>query len=156
VRAVALPQRLHEFRILNFLMGVQPLLELIENDQQFFPRRNSASAPQERERVSQAQIVRQIRTMSPETDQQTGFGLAGCGFEIHGDHIAGESRQQSRFDQRSLAAARRSVDQAHRKALIGVPLLDARLPEPNTLGQTSAVTWTGQQVEEIIGVVLIE
>ena len=37
--AVALPQGLHQFRVLFFLLGVQPLLELVEDDQHLLARR---------------------------------------------------------------------------------------------------------------------
>ena len=37
--AVALPQGLHQFGVLFFLLGVQPLLELVEDDQHLLARR---------------------------------------------------------------------------------------------------------------------
>ena len=47
--AIALPQGLHQVRVFFFLLGVQPLLELVEDDQHLLadrnalPRRNAAS-----------------------------------------------------------------------------------------------------------------
>ena len=55
----------------------------------------------------------------------------------------GEPRQQSRLDQRRLAAARRSVDQADREGIVGIRLFDASLPEPEAVGQSIAVARAG-------------
>ena len=64
--------------------------------------------------------------------------------------------QQPRLDQRRLAAARGAVDQADLEGGVGVGRLDAGLPEPERIGQAVAVAGAGEELEEEVGVVLVE
>jgi hypothetical protein len=45
--AVAVPQRLHQLGVLLLLLGVQPLLELVEDDQHFFANWKALSTAQD-------------------------------------------------------------------------------------------------------------
>ena len=55
--AVALPQGLHQFGVLFFLLGVQPLLELVEDDQHLLADGNALAPAQCRQRLFQTQVV---------------------------------------------------------------------------------------------------
>ncbi len=58
--AVALPQGLHQFGIFFVMLGVQPLLELVQHQQYLLPRFDESSLPERRERLDQAEVGRQI------------------------------------------------------------------------------------------------
>ena len=55
--AVALPQGLHKFRVLLLLLGVQPLLELVEDDQHFLAGWNALAPAQRRQRLFQPRLA---------------------------------------------------------------------------------------------------
>ena len=97
--AIALPQGLHQVRVFFFLPGMEPLLELVQDDQHLLANRNALASPQCRQRCFEAQVVFQCRTTLSQSMQQTGFGFFRCGFDVNGDHVFGEPRQQSRLDQ---------------------------------------------------------
>ena len=63
--SVTLPEGLHQFGVLFFLLRVQPLLELIEDDQHLLADRNALASPQCRQRVFQTQVVFEACTTFP-------------------------------------------------------------------------------------------
>ena len=154
--SVTLPQGLHQIAVLFFFLGVQPLLELVEHDQHLFAHRDALPSPECRQRLFQAQIVFEGRTTFSQSVQQSGFGFFRRGLDVDRDHIFGESRQQSRFDQRRLSATGWSVDQAHRKRVVGIGFLNAGLPEPQAVGQPVTIAGAGQQLQKEIGVMSVE
>src|SRR5438270_232014 len=81
--AVALPQGLHQFGVRFFLPGVQPLLELVEDDQHLFAGRNPLSPAQGRQCLFQAKVRGKGRTALPQAVQQPGFRFLGRGFEVN-------------------------------------------------------------------------
>ena len=82
--------------------------------------------------------------------------LVPGGFHVDGDDVLAQPGQEARLHQRRLAAARGPVEQAHGEGGVGVALLDAGLPEADTLGQPVAIAWPGEQFEEKIRVVRIK
>jgi len=80
----------------------------------------------------------------------------GSRLDVDGQHAPGEPGQEPGLDQRRLAAARWAVDQADTKSLVGIRCFDPPFPEPEALGQAVAVARTGQELEEKMGVVLVE
>ena len=70
---------------------MQPLLELVEDDQHLLARRNPLSSAKCGDAVSQAQILRQARTLLPQSPQQPGFGLLGSGLDVDGNHMLGQA-----------------------------------------------------------------
>ena len=109
-----------------------------------------------RQRLFQTQVVGQGRTPFAQAVQQAGFRFLGGRFDVDGDHVVGQARQQPRLHQRRLAAAGWPVDQAHRERVVGVRFFDAGLPEPNAVGQSVPITRAGQQFEEEVGIVGVE
>ena len=81
---------------------------------------------------------------------------AGGRLDVNRQHMLGQPGQQPRLDQRRLAAARGTVDQADPEGGVGVGRLDPGLPEPEALGQAVAIAGAGQELEEEVGVVLVE
>ena len=63
VLAVALPQGGDQFRVLLAPLGVEPLLELVEDQQHLLARREHATSPHGRERIDQTQSRRAGRGM---------------------------------------------------------------------------------------------
>ena len=53
---IALPKGLNQFRVLFFLLGMEPLLELIQDDQHLLANRDALSSSQCRQRFFQAQL----------------------------------------------------------------------------------------------------
>ena len=136
--------------------GEEPLLELVEDQQHLLARAQDPPAPQRRQRIDQVQSGGQVGAGLAQAPQQPGLGLLGRRLDVDRQHVLAQPGQQPRLDQRRLAAARRAVDQADAERRVGVGRLDPGLPEPEALGQAVAVARAGQQLEEEVGVVLVE
>ena len=155
--AVALAQGVDQLGAWLAPPGEEPLLELVEHEQDLARPRQRPAAPEARPATrpgrspagSSGHALRRPR-------EQPGFGLVGRRLDVDGPHVAGQPRQQARLDQRRLAAARRAVDQADAERLVRVGRLDPVLPEPQALRQAVAVARAGQELEEEVGVVLVE
>ncbi len=141
--AVALPQRLNQFGVLLLLPGVEPLLELIEDDEYLLAGRNALTPAEGRQRILQTQVGGQRRAAFPQAVGEPGLRLLGGGLDVDRDHLVGQARQQARFDQRRLAAPARPADQPDGERLVGIGFLDARLPETKDVGQPVPVTRAG-------------
>ena len=97
--SIALPERLNKVRMLYLRPGMEPLLELIKDNQHLLAYRNSLATSQCLQRFFEAQIVFECWTTLPQSIQKTGFRFFRCGFDINRDHIFGEPGRQSRLDQ---------------------------------------------------------
>ena len=69
-------------------LGVQPLLELVQDDQHLLARRQALAPAQRRQRLLQAQVAGQAGTALPQPVQQPGLGLLGGRLDVDGDHVA--------------------------------------------------------------------
>ena len=154
--AVALPQGVDQFRVLLASAGMQPLLELVQDQQHLLTGAEHPSLADRRQGIDQAQLGRQIGADLPQRFQEPGLRLFRGRLDVNGQDVLRQPGQQPCFDQRRLAATRGSVDQPHPEGLVGVGLFDAILPEPNAVGQTVSVSWSGKQFQEEVGVVSIE
>ena len=56
--AIALSEGLHQFGVCFRSFGMKPLLELIEDDQDFLPTRKACSSAQSGHRLDQPQVAR--------------------------------------------------------------------------------------------------
>ncbi len=135
---------------------MQPLLELVEHDQHFLVGRNALPSPQRRQCLLEAEVAIEGRTPLSQAMQETRLGIVWCGLDVNDDHVRGKSRQQPRLDERRLAAARRPINQADHERMVGIGFLDARLPEPQPLGQSLSITGAGQQLEKEVGVMSVK
>ena len=153
---VALPQGLHQIGVFFFLLGVQPLLELVENDQHFLADRDALASPQVPPVCLSGSGCLRVRGSVFASHAATGFGFFRRGFDVNRDHILGQSRQQSRFDQRRFAATGWPVDQADRKRVVGIGFFDAGLPEPQAVGQAVTISGAGQQFQKEVGIVSVK
>ena len=123
VLAVALPQGGDQLRVLLAAPGVEPLLELVE-DEQHLLRRTAGSRPRRSvasESTSPSSAGRSGHALRKPL-QQPGLGLLGRRLDVDRQDVLGQPGQQARLDQRRLAAARRAVDQADLERLVGVGL----------------------------------
>ena len=94
--AVALPQGLHQFGVLFVLLGVQPLLELVEDEQHLLARLEEALAPaQRRQRLDQTQVGRQAGQRFAQAVQQAGLRLLGGRLDVDRRSRASASRGSS-------------------------------------------------------------
>ena len=157
VLAVALPQGGDQLGVLLAPPGVQPLLELVEDEQHLLAR---AAAPAPAARAARDSTRPSSGGRSGQTFrsafEQPGLGLLRGRLDVDRQDVLGQPGQQARLDQRRLAAARGTVDQADPEGLVRVGRLDPGLPEPDALGQAVAVARAGQQLQEEVGVVLVE
>ena len=96
-----------------FLLGVQPLLELVEDDHHLLAYGDALAPAQCSQRLFQTQVVRQGRTTLAQAVQQASFRFLGSRLDVDGNHVVGQARQQAGLHQRRFAAPRRPVDQAH-------------------------------------------
>ena len=73
--AVALSQGVDKLGLLLGSTSVQPLLELIHHDHDLATVAVTTPAPQQRERLNQSQIVRQLRQPLAQPSQDSCFGI---------------------------------------------------------------------------------
>jgi hypothetical protein len=130
---------------------VQPLLELVENDQQLLARGEVLAAPECRQRLLEPQVSRQGRALFPQSIQQPRFRLPPGRLDKHRANAFGQPRQQARLDQRRFAAPGWTIDKPHREGT--VRLLDSVFPETKAVRQPISVARTRKQLEEEVGVV---
>jgi hypothetical protein len=83
---------LHQFRIL-FLLGVQPLFELIKDDEHLLANRNALTPAKCGQRLFQTKMSRQQWTAFAKAIEETSFRLLGGGFDVNRHNILGQSRQ---------------------------------------------------------------
>ncbi len=136
--------------------GEEPLLELVEDQEGLLAGSEECPAPQRGQALGQIAIFGQVGADFAQAAAQAGLGLKGGGLDVDRQHAWGEPGQEARFHQRRLAAARRAMDQTYWERVVGVDGFDARLPEPDTGGQAVAVARAGHELEEEVGVVLVE
>ena len=138
-------------------LRVEPLLELVEDEQHLLPGPQDPSRAARRQGLDQAQLAAAGRdTPSAGPCSSRASVSSGGRLDVDGQDVARQPGQQPRLDQRRLAAARRPVDQPDPEGLVGVGRLDPGLPEPDALGQTVPVPRAGQQLQEEVGIVLVE
>ena len=98
--AVALPQRLHQLRVRFVFPGMQPLFELVQDQQDFLGAGIGRAKAQRRQRLFQAEIGRKLGIVLAETVQQPDFRVVLGGLDVNGNHFRGQARQQAGLDQR--------------------------------------------------------
>ncbi len=97
--AVALPQGLHEFRLARGL-GVQPLLELVEDEDHFLACGQSLAAPQPGEGFRQGKSSGQGGTQPCQRLERADLGLVRRGLDVGRKHVAGQAQQKPGLHQR--------------------------------------------------------
>src|SRR5262249_52440837 len=70
--------------------------------------------------------------------------------------VLAQASKQTRFDQGTFPASARSVDQPHPEGQVGIKLFDSPLPKSDGLGQSIPIPWSRQQLQEEVGIVLVE
>jgi len=153
--AVTLPERLHKFRGGSGPSCVQPLLELVKNDEDLRTVCQSLFAPECGHRRSQLHAVGQIGNPLAEGLEQARLGSFSGGFDVDRQDVSGQTGKKPRFDQRRLATTAGAINEANREAQL-VGRLDALFPESNALGQAVLITRAGQKLEEEVGVIRVE
>ena len=81
VNAVALPQCGRELTVAGRFIDLQPLLELIDDDQHLPALRHQRTTPQHRERTGQGAALRDLREAGLEPLEQQRFGIVPRGFD---------------------------------------------------------------------------
>ena len=141
--AIAVPERGDELGVRLAPPGMEPLLELVE-DQEHLPLGRQEAAPaQVGQRIDQPRGSGQFRTDLAHALEQTGFGLLRRRLDVNRQDVPGQPGQETRLDHRRLAATTGPVDQPHAKRLVGIERLDLALPEPEALGQSVPVAGPG-------------
>jgi len=108
VLAVALPQRLDQLGALLRPLGVQPLLELIDHQQDLGTVRGGCTPaapgcpapPQLGEGLDQPDAIRQFGAALAQGPEQSGLGLARRGLDVNGLDVLRQPGQQPGLDQR--------------------------------------------------------
>ncbi len=154
--AVALANRLQKLGARIIEVVVQPLLELIENDQYLGFRRVCGSFAKGGGCLGQAGTQRQAGKLPSKGREQASFGAIGRGFDVNRHDVRGQPGKQPCLHQRRLAAPRWTVDQADGKRPGRVGCVDAGFPCADRFGHALAVARAGQEPEEEIGVLDVE
>ena len=104
--AIAVPKSGDQFRVLLTSLGMEPLLELVQ-DQQHLPLGwQDATPSQVCQRIDQPQSSGQFRTRLAQALEQPGFGLLRGRLDVNRKDVLAQPGQKSRLDQRRLAATR--------------------------------------------------
>ena len=156
VLAVALPQGGDQLGVLLALPGEEPLLELVQHQEHLLARAERPPPPQRGQGLHQAQPGAQLRSRLAHPFEQPGLGLRRGRLDVNRPHLLGEAGKQPRLHQRRLAATRGTIDQTDPEGGICVGRLDPGLPEPEALGQAIAIARAGQELQEEVGIVLVE
>ena len=153
--AVDRRRRLRRLRVFVIFFGVQPLLELIEDDQHFCrrrepqPRRSAASVSTRLGR-SANWGQRFLRPFSIRVSVSSAVEL-----NVDGNRVVGQAGSKPALTSDDFRSP--TVRRSGRWRRSGrLALLNARLPEANALGQAIAIARPGEQLEEEIGIVLVE
>ncbi len=94
---IALAQGLYQRGTLIVWSRMQPLLELIENDQDLLALVLQLIRADGRNQVAQAPCGRHARELLAQGIEQVLFGLSPARFDVDRRHAIGEQRKQSRF-----------------------------------------------------------
>jgi hypothetical protein len=79
---------------------MEPLLELVQDQQHFALWRQDASFPQFRQRINQPQAAGQFRTNLAQTLEQPRFGFFQGRLDVDRQDVLAQPGQKSRLDQR--------------------------------------------------------
>ncbi len=153
--AVALPQRLGQLGFLFPTPGMEPLLELVDDEHDLLIGAQAPPLPERGDRVREVELPVQVGELFPQPTQNSRLGLPGRCLDVDRHHPTGEAGEQPGVDQRRLAAAAGPVDHAHRKARV-VEALDPVLPEPDALRKAVLVWRARQKLQKKIAVVFVE
>ena len=66
---ITVSKSFHQFSALSSSGGVEPLLELIKDDENLLPRRNASTSTKGRHALDKIEIVRQLRTAFPQSPE---------------------------------------------------------------------------------------
>ncbi len=153
---IAVPKGGDQFRVLLTSLGMEPLLELIQDQQHLPPGWQDATPSQVCQRIDQPRSSGQFRTRLAQALEQPSFCLLRGRLDVDRQDMLRQPGQQSRLYQRRLAATRGTVDQPDPERQVGVDLLDLSLPEPDAVRQSIPVPRSGKQFQEEVGIMLVE
>ena len=142
--AIALPQGSDQLRILLAALRMEPLLELVQDQQHLLAGSQHASLPDRHQGFDQTQASRQIGTGFAQRPEKAGFRLLRRRLDVNRKDMFRQPGQKSRLHERRLAATRGPVDQSHPEGFVGIGPFNQRLPEPDAVGQSLPVSWSGQ------------
>jgi len=144
VLTVALSQRGDQFRVLLTPLRMEPLLELVQDNQHLLPGAQHSSLPHECQGIDQPRLRRQIGTRRAQCFQQPRFRLLRARLDIDSQDVPRQQGQYACLDQRGLPTTRGPKDEPHSEGFVGISPFDMRLPEPNVVGQALPVSWSRQ------------
>ncbi len=149
--AVTLAQRLDQLGVFFCPLAVEPLLELVQDDQHLLARR-AVSPAQLRQGFFEVEFVTERGTTFAQSVEQPCFRFVGSRLDVHRQNVLGEAWKQTGLHERRFPRAGRTVDQTDGERYVRVGLLDPALPKSNALGQPVPVFRAGQQFQKEIGV----
>ncbi len=95
IYAVALAKRPQQLALGHLGAGVQPLLELIEHDENLLPAAEHVPPADGLQGLGQIQGIRQIGAVSAQSLEQTRFRLVGRRFDVKANDLASQKRNHS-------------------------------------------------------------
>ena len=133
VGPIALPQGPNELSscAAGIIIGVQPLFELVEHNQDFGARRQKHAAAYAGNRLGKAQLIGTAAGHATQRSEKPRLRGAWRRLDIDGRHIGRRKpAQEPCLDHRRLAAAAGTAEQAHGEWIFVFTGLNPRLPEP--------------------------
>ena len=154
--AIAVPKCGDQFRVLLTSLGMEPLLELVQDQQHLLFRRQDATPAARLPANRPAPILGTVRDKPSASLSAAGLRSLPGSPRYKPEGRACQPGQKPRLDQRRLPATRGTVDQPDPESQVGVDLLDLSLPESDALRQSVSISRSGQEFQEEVGIVLIE
>src|SRR5207302_1497190 len=93
VLAVALPQRRDQLGSRLIATSEEPLLELVQDQQQLVARRKKMAAPEGRERLDQPVAGAQARELLPDALEESGLSLPGGRLDVDRSDLSTQEGQ---------------------------------------------------------------
>src|SRR5580765_27666 len=123
---------------------MEPLFELVEDNQDFGSRTAIPAAAHRRHCRWQVQILRHMWAALSHGLQESRLGVERSRLDVGSDNSVGKVGNDSGLQKRALAAAARSVNQSHPERAFRIGLVQSRLPESDAFGKSVTVARTRQ------------
>ena len=136
--------------------GVEPLLELVEHQQDLAALRRDAARADGRQRFGETPPGLQAGETQPEGGEKPGGSVAGCRLDDDGEQGGPQGRDEARPDQRRFSTATGAVHHPDGGGQLGLRGLDELFPDADAFGQSLAVARPGEELQKELVIARVE
>ena len=136
--------------------GVEPLLELVEHQQDLAALRRDAARADGRQRFGETPPGLQAGETQPEGGEKPGGSVAGRRLDDDGEQGGPQGRDEARPDQRRFSTATGAVHHPDGGGQLGLRGLDELFPDTDAFGQSLAVARPGEELQKELVIARVE